>query len=113
MTTCNRGDIVLVRFVLSDDAHAKPRPALVISTDAYHQTRRQVIVLAITSRIGGPFVPGNYHIRGWREAGLPSPAMLAGIIRTVNHDMLSRKLGALPDAEVAELDVALSIMLGL
>jgi mRNA-degrading endonuclease toxin of MazEF toxin-antitoxin module len=39
--------------------------------------------------------------------------VVAGIIRTVNHDMLSRKLGALPDAEMAEVDVALSVIFGL
>jgi mRNA-degrading endonuclease toxin of MazEF toxin-antitoxin module len=112
MTTCNRGDIVLVRFVLAEDANAKPRPVLVISTDAYHQTRRQAIVLAITGHVGR-FLPGNHQIRAWREAGLLAPAVVAGIIRTVNHDMLSRKLGVLPDAELAEVDVALSVMLGL
>jgi mRNA-degrading endonuclease toxin of MazEF toxin-antitoxin module len=112
MTTCNRGDVVLVQFVLGDDARAKLRPGLIISTDTYHQTRRQLVVAAITSRVGG-FVPGNYQIRGWREAGLLAPAVVAGIVRTVNHDMLSRKLGALPDAEMAEVDVALSVIFGL
>jgi mRNA-degrading endonuclease toxin of MazEF toxin-antitoxin module len=112
MTTCNRGDVVLVQFVLGEDGHARPRPALVISTGAYHETRRQAVVLAITSRVGR-FLPGNYQIRGWREAGLPTPAVVTGIIRTVNHDMLGRTLGALPDAEVAEVDVALSFILGL
>jgi mRNA-degrading endonuclease toxin of MazEF toxin-antitoxin module len=111
MTTCNRGDIVLLNVVLGGDT-PKPRPCLVISTSAYHETRRQVIVVALTSNLG-TFLPGNYQIRGWREAGLPAPAVVAGIIRTVNHDMLGRKLGALPDAELAEVDVALSIILGL
>jgi mRNA-degrading endonuclease toxin of MazEF toxin-antitoxin module len=35
------------------------------------------------------------------------------LLRTVNHDMLGRKLGALPDAELAEVEVAMSIILGL
>ncbi len=43
-------DIVLVRFPFSDASATKLRPALVISNDAYHASRQDVLVCAITSQ---------------------------------------------------------------
>jgi mRNA interferase MazF len=61
MTAFNRGDVVLVEFVFSDESGAKLRPALVVSTTAYHQVRQEVIVAAITSHvIRNPHAPFRY-----------------------------------------------------
>ena len=35
MTTCKRGDIVLVSFVFADEKGVKKRPALVLNSDEY------------------------------------------------------------------------------
>ncbi len=51
MTDCRRGDVVLGRFVFSDDSGAKLRPAVVVSSTGYHRSRREVIVAAITSNV--------------------------------------------------------------
>jgi len=44
------GDIVLVRFPFTDQSGSKQRPAVVVSSQAYHQARADVIlmVLAVT-----------------------------------------------------------------
>jgi len=39
MTSFSRGDVVLVKFVFSDEKGAKQRPGLIVSTDGYHQGR--------------------------------------------------------------------------
>ena len=52
VTSCSRGDIVLVRFVLADEKGAKQRPGLIVSTNRYHQGRREAILVAITSNVG-------------------------------------------------------------
>ena len=51
MIGCDRGDVVLVGFVFSDESGRKVRPALVISSPAYHRARQEVIVAAITSNL--------------------------------------------------------------
>ncbi len=51
MTDCRRGDVVLVRFVFSDESGVKLRPAVVVSSTGYHRSRREVIVAAITSNV--------------------------------------------------------------
>ena len=52
MTSFSRGDIVLVKFVFADEKGVKQRPGLIVSTDRYHQGRRETILAAITSNVG-------------------------------------------------------------
>src|SRR2546430_12519500 len=66
MTSCSRGDVVLVKFVFADEKGAKQRPGLIVSIDRYHQGRREMILAAITSNVGRLLV-GDYKIKGWRE----------------------------------------------
>jgi mRNA interferase MazF len=48
------GDVVLVPFPFTDQTASKKRPAVVVSADAYHQRRQDVIVMAVTSQILRP-----------------------------------------------------------
>jgi hypothetical protein len=43
---------------------------------------------------------GDYKLKAWRESGLLYPSIVTGIIRTISHDMIARKLGALPAPEL-------------
>lgn len=45
-----RGDVVLVSFPFSDTSGQKERPAIVVSTDDYHEEWNEVLVVAVTSR---------------------------------------------------------------
>ncbi|RLC93165.1 MAG: type II toxin-antitoxin system PemK/MazF family toxin [Chloroflexi bacterium] len=71
MTDYSRGDVALVGFIFPDESGVKRRPAVIVSSDAYHQGRQEVIIAAITSRTGRVMV-GDYLISHWREAGLLS-----------------------------------------
>ena len=64
------GDVVLVPFPFTDQTAAKRRPAVIVSSDAYHRERPDVIVVAVTSRTGNPASVGEVMIEDWREAGL-------------------------------------------
>lgn len=41
MITYEKGDVVLVRFVFTNESGAKRRPAVVVSTSEYHQGRQE------------------------------------------------------------------------
>ena len=103
MTTCSRGDIVLVRFVFADEKGARQRPGLIVSTNRYHQRRRVAILVAITSNVGRLLV-GDHRIKAWRECGLLSPSVVTGIVRTIKQDMIVARMGTLPagDLDVVE-----------
>jgi mRNA interferase MazF len=99
MTSFSRGDVVLVRFVFADGKGAKQRPGLIISSDRYHQARREAILAAITSNIGRLLL-GDYKIKAWRESGLLYPSVVTGIVRTIKRDMIATKMGELPAPEL-------------
>lgn len=97
------GDVVLVSFVFSDETGEKRRPALVVSSDEYQIRRKEAVIMAITSRIHRRLF-GDYLIGDWRGAGLLHPSIAAGIIRTINQDMINRKLGVMPDNDMRNIE---------
>jgi len=112
MTKYKRGDVVLVRFIFTDESGIKRRPALIISSDAYNQHRQETIISAITSRLDRTLI-GDYLMKKWQEAGLLSPSVATGIIRTIKQSMIDHKLGTMPRDELEEIDTQLRIALEL
>jgi len=94
MTTYRRRAVVLVKFVFSEGTDTKRRPALVISSDDYHNSRQEVIIAAITSNITRILV-GDTKLDYWKEAGLQYPSLVAGIVQTIKNKMVIRELGKL------------------
>jgi hypothetical protein len=72
MTGYKRGDVVLVRFVFSDETGERQRPAVIVSSDAYHKGRQEAIIAAITSRTDRILV-GDHLISDWQEARAAFP----------------------------------------
>jgi mRNA interferase MazF len=112
MTGYKRGDVVLVRFIFSDETGERQRPAVIISSDAYHQSRQEAIIAAITSRTDR-ILMGDHLIHGWQEAGLLFPSVATGIIRTIKQGMIARKLGIMPPPDMKRIDGNLRDALGL
>ena len=106
MTSISRGDIVLVKFVFADEKGAKRRPGLIVSTDRYHQDRRETILAAITGNVGRRLM-GDYKIKAWRESGLLYPSIVTGIVRTIKQDMIAGRMGALPASELQAVEATL------
>lgn len=77
-TTGSRfGDIVLVPFPFTDQTGLKKRPAVDVSSDAYHRKRIDVVVMALSSQVlRSPDAVGEVLIAEWREAGLPKPSVI-------------------------------------
>jgi len=103
MIACDHGDVVLVGFVFSDESGRKLRPALVISSSAYHRARREVIVAAITSNVRRRLV-ADHLLSDWKAAGLLFPSLVTGIVRTVKQRMIERKLGSLTTADIQAVE---------
>jgi mRNA-degrading endonuclease toxin of MazEF toxin-antitoxin module len=71
MTVYNRGDILLVGFVFTDESAKKLCRAVVISSSAYNRSRQEIIVAAITSNIRRRLF-GDYLIAGWKGVSCSS-----------------------------------------
>jgi len=83
-----------------------------VSTDRYHEGRRETILAAITSNVGR-LLAGDYKIRAWRESGLPYPSIVTGIIRTIKQDMIAGKMGELTASELHSVENKLREILAL
>ena len=112
MTEYSRGDVVLVSFVFADESGVKHRPAVIVSSEAYHTGRDEVIIAAITSRTKR-VLTGDYLVNDWRGAGLLFPSVATSIIRTIKQGMIARRLGSMSSADIEEIDNKLRLALGL
>jgi len=112
MTKYNRGDVVLVGFVFSDETGERRRPAVIVSSEAYHKSRQEAIIAAITSRTDR-ILAGDHLIKDWGEAGLLFPSVATGIIRTIKQGMIAKKLGIMPLPDMKEIEGNLRDALGL
>ena len=112
-TACSFGDVVLVPFPFTDHTSSKKRPAIVISTNAYHQQRPDVIVMAVTSQILRPAgALGEVLIRDLQGAGLPKASLIKPVIATIEQRLILRTLGVLQTDDVEGLRSALRQILG-
>jgi len=48
------GDLVLVPFPFTDQSGAKKRPAVIVSSHSYNASRRDIVIMAITSQVRTP-----------------------------------------------------------
>ncbi len=112
MIEFNRGDVVLINFIFSDESGVKLRPAVVISSNGYHRGRKEAILAAITSQVDRLLI-GDHLIGDWKAAGLLFPSVATGIIRTEKHEMVSRMLGMMSVIDMQAIDNKLQVMLNL
>ena len=113
MTSFKRGDVILVPFPFTDLSAVKRRPALVISIDDYNRGTGDVVIAQITSKVDSPARPGDHAIGRWKEAGLVAPSLARSRVTTLHASIVLRQLGAMPATEMALIDAAIGLALGL
>lgn len=112
MTGSRFGDVVLVPFPFTDQSDQKKRPAVVVSSAAYHRERSDLILMAVTSQAHLTATVGEAQITGWKEAGLLKPSVLKPILVTLDRGVVLRKLGYLRQQDLHSLRKSLSAILG-
>lgn len=111
-TSYSFGDIVLVSFPFTDQSAAKQRPAVVISSEAYHQNRRDLIIMAVTSQMRSNQGVGDVQVKDWQAAGLLKPSAIKPVIATVEHSLIIKRLGRLKEDDQQELRAAITKIVG-
>jgi mRNA interferase MazF len=106
MTTCKKWDIVLVPFPFTNLFTTKKRPALIISPDDYNNGD-DVIILFITSKMNTSKRKGDYHIKNWRDAGLPKPSMTRMKFATIEKSLTIKWIGSIKPADRQNLTTEL------
>jgi len=103
MTGSEFGDLVLVASPFTDQSTTKQRPAVVVSSAAYHRERPDLVILAVTSQARPIAGVGEAAIVKWKETGLLRPSVLKPVLATIERGLVLRTLGRLADEDRAAL----------
>ncbi|MEX0718785.1 MAG: type II toxin-antitoxin system PemK/MazF family toxin [Planctomycetaceae bacterium] len=91
-TSCDPGDVVLVRFPFTDLSSHKKRPAVVVSPASYSAKHGDLIVVALTSQ---PQADDSLRLDDWRAAGLIKATWIKPLLGTAAQTVVAKKLGGL------------------
>lgn len=112
MTDYEFGDVILIPFPFTDQTTTKRRPAVVVSSTAYHRNRPDLILMAITSRIKPTPSFGETTVDQWETAGLIKPSVIKPIFATVEKGIVIRKIGKLTGQDQQNLRKSIPVILG-
>jgi len=106
MATTSRfsfGDVVLVPFPFTDQSGTKKRPAAVVSNASYNASRRDIVIMAITSQVRQPLAFGEAMVGDWQAAGLIKQSVLKPVFTTIEQHLVIRTMGRLNAADAKTL----------
>ena len=105
-----RGDLVTVAAA---GDYGKPRPAVIVQTDAFPESHASVVVCQLTSElVEAPDFRVTIDPRP--ENGLPlTSQVMADKPVTVRRERIGEKIGRLGNQDMARLSAALAFVLGL
>jgi mRNA interferase MazF len=112
MTTYEFGDVVLVPFPFTNQTTSKKRPAIVVSSELYHNQRMDLILIAVTSQIKPTQTFGEVIIQGWQAAGLLKTSLMKPVLMTIENDLVIKPLGTLQKLDLNALEKLLQEVLG-
>lgn len=92
--TYNFGDVVLVDFPFSSNVGIKKRPAVIISKTSFNDSKKDIVLLAITSKVDDLTI-GEALLKNWKEAGLVKPSAFKSVIFTVEKEFVDKTIGTL------------------
>lgn len=106
------GDVVLVPFPFTDQSATKKRPAVVVSSGAYHKAGPDLVIMAITSQVRVARTVGEFRLRQWQSAGLLKPSAVKPVLTTIERALVLKRLGRLATEDQQALRSAISAILG-
>jgi mRNA interferase MazF len=106
------GEVVLVPFPFTDQTGAKKRPAVIVSSSGYNASRRDLVIMAITSQVRQPLGFGEAMVTDWQAAGLIKPSLLKPVLTTIEQGLVLRSMGALSEADLHALREVVSQVIG-
>lgn len=106
-TIYRRGHVVVVNVPFTGHSGAKPRPALVLSADAFHRALPDVIVCPISSQPRFYTQPGrgDHPLEHWKSLGLrhPSTARLSNLM-AIEKRLIKRALAPVHPDDLARIE---------
>ncbi len=108
-----RGDVVLIPFPFTDLSAAKTRPAVIVSSDLYHQTRSELLLAYVSSQVSKAQSTLDYVLADWSLAGLPKPSFVRPKLAAVEQTLVVYQVGRLTAQDLFAVDRCLRKALAL
>ena len=105
------GSIVLAPFPFTDQSATKQRPAVIVSSSAYHRARRDVILMPITSQLRVSAF-GETLVQDWQAAKLLMPSAIKPVFATLDQSLLIKSLGQLSARDQTALKTVITQIVG-
>ena len=106
------GDVVLVPFPFTDQSGTKKRPAVVVSSASYNASRRDIIIMAITSQVRQPLAFGEAMVADWQAVGLIKASVLKPVFATIEQQLVIRTMGRLSAVDAKALREVIGDVIG-
>lgn len=106
------GDVVLVPFPFTDQSGTKKRPAVVVSSHGHNASRRDIVIMAITSQVRTPLGFGEAMVGDWQGAGLVKTSVFKPVFTTIEQGLVVRTMGKLATADTKTLRHVISEVIG-
>ncbi len=106
------GDVVLVPFPFTDQSTTKQRPGVIVSSAAYHETRRDLILMAVTSQVRGGGAFGELVVQDWQAAKLLKPSAVKPVLATLEQSLVIKTLGWLSTSDQQRLRETIATLFG-
>jgi mRNA interferase MazF len=105
-----RGDVVVVA---AGGDFGKPRPAVVVQTDALPETHASVVICQMTSDVAdAPYFRVTVEPNEKNGLRIRSQVMADKPV-TVRRERIGQSIGRLTDADIGRLNIALAFVMGL
>jgi mRNA interferase MazF len=105
-----RGDVVVVAAA---GDYGKPRPAVVVQTDAFPQTHPSVVICQMTSDVvDAPAFRVTIEPNERNGLRIRSQVMADKPV-TVRRERIGQLIGRLADADIGRLNIALAFVMGI
>ena len=103
MINFSKYDVIVVKFPFASSLKYKARPAVVISSGFYNDTKREaLIIMAISSQVDR-CLDYEEEIVFWRESGLLKPSVFKASVATIEQASVLTKLGTLQQQDIQNL----------
>jgi mRNA interferase MazF len=99
------GDVVVADF--PGVREAKRRPALVVSTAAYHHARPDAILAVLTGQVAAATQPTDHVLHDWPAAGLHRPTAYRTFLITLPRQDIVAVIGHVAEQDWTEIQVCL------
>lgn len=99
------GDVVIADF--PGVWEAKRRPALVVSTAAYHQARPDAILAVLTGQVAAATQSTDHVLHDWSAAGLHRPTAYRTFLITIPRQDIVAVIGHVTERDWLQVQVRL------